>query len=637
MKMTIKKVAISLLLIANTLFLFAQSAREKEEKILIFDMKEEIAPPLWHKMKKAFAIAHDEQAALIIINMNTYGGMLETADSVRTKILNSEIPVYVFIDKNAASAGALISIACDSIYMVPGASMGAATVVNQTGEAVPDKYQSYMRAMMRATAEAKGRDPRIAEAMVDPRVVVPGVIDTAMVLTFTSSEAVRHGFCEAELNSIQEVIERSGIENPQIIKPKYSWIDYVIAFFMNPFISGLLIMIIIGGIYFELQTPGVGFPLAAAITAAVLYFLPLYLEGLASNWEILIFIIGIGLLLVEIFALPGFGVVGILGIVCMVAGLTLSLVDFSAVPAGVSGGSGGASLLLSAIFRALGLVIISSTLGVFGSVYLAKKMLTSENRTLSRLALQSTQQSEDGYTIASKEYISMEGLCGLAFSDLRPSGKVEINGDFYEAQAVSGYIKKGDKVKVIRYEVGALQVVKVEEKRMNIEERISVVQGDITKMNVDAIVNAANNALAGGGGVDGAIHAAAGAKLYDACAKLGGCKTGDAKITEGFNLPAKHIIHTVAPVWYGGLKGEPELLEQCYRNSLKLASENQCNSIAFPNLGTGVYQYPKEKAAEIAIDAVRRWLQQHDAPEKVIFCCFDNENYRIYRNIFINT
>jgi O-acetyl-ADP-ribose deacetylase (regulator of RNase III) len=160
---------------------------------------------------------------------------------------------------------------------------------------------------------------------------------------------------------------------------------------------------------------------------------------------------------------------------------------------------------------------------------------------------------------------------------------------------------------------------------------MSVVQDDITKMEVDAIVNAANNALAGGGGVDGAIHDAAGEQLYEACAKLGGCKTGDAKITDGFDLPAKYIIHTVAPIWHGGLKGEPELLEQCYRNSLKLASENHCNSIAFPNLGTGVFQYPKEKAAEIALDTVCRWLQQNDTPEKVIFCCFDDENHRIYQ------
>jgi O-acetyl-ADP-ribose deacetylase (regulator of RNase III) len=454
---------------------------------------------------------------------------------------------------------------------------------------------------------------------------VPGVVDSTMVLTFTSSEAVKHGFCEAELNSIQEVIERSGIENPQIIKPKYTWIDHLIAFLISPYISGLLIMVIIGGIYFELQTPGVGFPLFAAITAAVIYFMPLYLEGLASHWEILLFIVGIGLLLVEIFAFPGFGVVGISGIVCIVAGLTLSLVDLTAIPLG------GIGMVFSAIFRAFGLVIISATLGLFGSVFLAKKLFTSDYHALSRLALKSEQLSEDGFTIASKEYVSLEGSYGLAFSDLRPSGKVEVHGDFYEAQAISGYIKKGDKVKIMRYEVGNLQVIKVDEKNMNVEERISVVRDDITKMNVDAIVNAANSALAGGGGVDGAIHDAAGENLYEACSKLGGCKTGNAKITDGFNLPAKHIIHAVAPVWQGGLKGEPELLEQCYSNSLKLAAENKCNTIAFPNLGTGVYMYPKEKAVEIAFGAVSRWLQQHDLPEKVIFCCYDIENYKIYQ------
>ena len=161
--------------------------------VYVFDIKEEIAPPIWHKAKKAFDHAKEIDAAAIIIHMNTYGGMLETADSLRTKILNLDIPVYVFIDNNAASAGALISIACDSIYMIPGANIGAATVVNQEGKALPDKYQSYMRSMMRSTAEVNGRDPEIAQAMVDPRIYIEGVIDTGHVLTFTTSEAIKYG------------------------------------------------------------------------------------------------------------------------------------------------------------------------------------------------------------------------------------------------------------------------------------------------------------------------------------------------------------------------------------------------------------------------------------------------------------
>jgi membrane-bound serine protease (ClpP class) len=225
--------------------------------------------------------------------MNTYGGMVDAADSIRTKILNSKIPVYVFIDNNAASAGALISIACDSIYMVKGASIGAATVVNQTGEVVPDKFQSYMRSTMRSTAEATGRDPNIAEAMVDPSIYVAGVSDSGKVLTFTTSEAIRHGFCEQEAASIEDVLRKSGHVNYTIIEHHLTALDYVINFLIHPFVSGILIMIIIGGLYFELQTPGIGFPLAASLSAALLYFAPLYLEGLATHIEIVLFIVGV--------------------------------------------------------------------------------------------------------------------------------------------------------------------------------------------------------------------------------------------------------------------------------------------------------------------------------------------------------
>lgn len=615
-----KRILAICLLSIITYTLFSQA----NEKVLVFEMQDEVAPPLWHKMKKAFQTAEEQEASLIVLDMNTYGGLLETADSMRSRILHSKIPVYVFINNNAASAGALISIACDSIYMVQGASIGAATVVHQTGEAAPDKYQSYMRAMMRATAEAKGRNPQIAEAMVDPSVFIPELIDSTKVLTFTSSEAMKYGYCDAEVKNIDEVFARAGLEEPQVIKPKYSWIDYVIGFLVNPIVSSILIMIIIGGIYFELQTPGVGFPLIAAIIGAVLYFAPLYLEGLATYWEIALFILGLVLLLIEIFAIPGFGFVGIAGIICIVVGLTLSMVDIVSIP-DMSG-------VLSAAFRAFGLVVFSAAIGLFGSVFLAKKLI-GDTKVFGRVALKSVQESEQGYTVATKEYISMKGQEGIAFSDLRPSGKVEIDNNIYEAQAIAGYIQRGDKIKVVHYEVGNLQVAKIEEKSTSVMNRIEVVKEDITKLKVDAIVNAANSRLAGGGGVDGTIHRAAGKELNEACAKLDGCKTGMAKMTEGFKLPAKYIIHTVAPIWNGGLKGEPELLEQCYTNSLELAADNKFHTIAFPNLGTGVYQYPKDKAAEIAIDRVTTWLKENAFPEKVIFCCFDEENYTLYRNI----
>ncbi|MBZ9706715.1 O-acetyl-ADP-ribose deacetylase [Mesorhizobium sp. ESP7-2] len=163
--------------------------------------------------------------------------------------------------------------------------------------------------------------------------------------------------------------------------------------------------------------------------------------------------------------------------------------------------------------------------------------------------------------------------------------------------------------------------------------RIQVHTGDITKLDVDAIVNAANTSLLGGGGVDGAIHRAAGRELEFECRMLNGCRVGDAKITKGYKLPARHIIHTVGPVWQGGGKGEAELLASCYRRSLELAVANDCSSVAFPAISTGVYRYPKEDAAKVAVEEVNDFIGQNALPETVIFCCFDEAMAELYRGI----
>jgi len=165
------------------------------------------------------------------------------------------------------------------------------------------------------------------------------------------------------------------------------------------------------------------------------------------------------------------------------------------------------------------------------------------------------------------------------------------------------------------------------------QNRIELIKGDITKLEVDAVVNAANTRLLGGGGVDGAIHRAAGPQLLEECRTLNGCETGSAKITKGYLLPAKFVIHTVGPVWRGGRNNEESLLVSCYSTSLKLALENNCRTIAFPNIGTGVYGFPKSKAAQIAVQEVYDFLNKNILPEKVIFCCFDDENYQLYQAI----
>lgn len=422
--------------------LLLSSALDAQDKKLVYQYKiqEEIGPAAWRNTQKAVDEAEALNADYILIHMNTYGGLVDAADSIRTRLLNAKPIVLVFIDNNAASAGALISIACDSIYMRKSASIGAATVVNQTGEVVPDKYQSYMRATMRATAESTGRDPRIAEAMVDPTVYIEGIIDSGKVLTFTSSEALRYGFSNGTAESIAEALAMAGVRDYTVVKQQLSALDRIINLLVSPAVSGILVLVILGGIYFELQTPGVGFPLLAAITAAILYFAPLYLEGLAANWEILLFVIGLLLLAVEIFVIPGFGVAGIAGITSILIGLVFSLLQNDGFDFEFTG--------TTEVVSALATVLIPfTTVLVFLFLY-GEKLL--ERGAFKRLVLQDRQTVEAGYVIAEQHHFI--GQKGRAKTTLRPTGKVEIEGKSYDARAESGYIDTGTAIEVVGQE-----------------------------------------------------------------------------------------------------------------------------------------------------------------------------------------
>ena len=384
-----------------------------------------------------------------MIEMDTYGGAVNDADDIRTRILDFEKPIYVWINKDAASAGALISIATDSIYMSSGASIGAATVVTGDGTQAPDKYQSYMRSIMRSTAEAKGRDPKIAEAMVDEDIEVDSISAEGKVITFSTQEAIKFGFCDAELNSIEEILERQNINNYNITKYELGSTEDIISFFLNPVVSSVLILLILGGLYFEMQTPGVGFPIVASITALVLYLVPYYLNGVAENWEILLFFIGIIFIALEVFVIPGFGVFGVIGLFASLSSLILIMLnndmfDFTFV---------------------LSRDLIASSLSVFISVFsfgllvLFGGIKLTDSEAFKKIALNETQEKGKGYV--SKKYSdNLLNVKGKSFTILRPSGKVIIDENIYDASTSGEFIEKNKKIIVTNNEGSSLKVKK---------------------------------------------------------------------------------------------------------------------------------------------------------------------------------
>jgi membrane-bound serine protease (ClpP class) len=445
------------------LFSFDLSAQEAKPMIYRINIKESIGSNTWIYLQNGLHEAAGKDAVAVLIHMNTYGGSVLEADSMRTAILNAPLPVYVFIDNNAASAGALISIACDSIFMRNSGSIGAATVVEGgSGEKASDKHQSYMRGIMRATAESHGkvitvqegdtvskwrRDPAIAEAMVDERVVIHGFADSTQILTLTASQAMELGYCDGIAENVHEVIvAHLGFSDYTLETYNPSLYDKIKGFLTSGIVQALLIMLIIGGIYFELQSPGIGFPTAAAVTAAILYFTPLYLTGYAQSWEVLLFVLGLIFIVFEIFVVPGFGITGILGILFVFLALVLALIgnirfNFEGLPA-------------IEMFRSLMVVLGGTGMGVALIIYLSGRI--GKPGFLRFAALHADQE---GYISVPTEPASLVGKTGVAATDLHPSGMVNVDGEFYDANSLKGFIDKGVEVVVKRYENFQLYVV----------------------------------------------------------------------------------------------------------------------------------------------------------------------------------
>lgn len=441
------------------------TATGRECKVYTFPINGDIMPAQQRLVSKCLTEAREQETDLVVIRMNTYGGLVNVADSIRTMILNYPTPIWVYIDNQAASAGALIALAADRIYMHPGGSIGAASVVDQNGQPMPDKFQSFMRATMRATAESHGqvieriengdtirrwwRDPQTAEAMVG-RTVADST--TVNVLTFTASEAVKNHFSEGTASSLEETLAQGGVETYTLTEYRPTTLDRLLAWLMNPVVQGIFVMMIVGGIYFELQSPGIGFALVVAILGAVLYFAPLYLEGVAQNWELILFIIGLVLLAVEIFVLPGFGIAGVAGIVAVILGLSFAAIDndlLRHLPTG--------EITVGWILQPILVVIIATTAALIGGLLLSKHFLTDTTPLQRKVVLTAEMAPEQGYVSHPQVASELIGKTAEVAAVLRPSGRVIIDGIYYDAIAEEGqFIPRGKQVIITRFEGGVV-------------------------------------------------------------------------------------------------------------------------------------------------------------------------------------
>jgi membrane-bound serine protease (ClpP class) len=391
--------------------------------------------------------AKARNAAALLLELNTFGGRVDSAVAIRDALIELEIPTVVFINKRAISAGALISLACDKIVMSPGGTIGAATPITVTPgaelpEAVSEKYLSYFREEMRSTAEAKGRDADVAEAMVDADKVVEGVSEEGKLLTLTTKKALELNFADFEATSSDEALELLGLpkETEELVR---TWSESLVGFLTSQAIVSLLGVAMMVLAYMEYQTPGFGIFGGSAVACFLILFFSHYLVNLAGWEELLLFVIGMILLMVEIFVLPGFGVAGILGVFFVMASGVLILMagdwsDFSFSN----------PFSLDAIQR----VLFSALLG-FGVLLLLLRLLPKKGGSAAgRLILGTSLAGGDALLEATPQGQGEPwlGKKGVALSPLKPSGKAKVEGQRLEVATEGEYIEAGEKIQILR-------------------------------------------------------------------------------------------------------------------------------------------------------------------------------------------
>ncbi len=415
-----------------------------QKRVYLGEINGEIDLGLAPYLRRVVSDAEKHNIDAIIFKINTFGGRVDAATQIKDAILASRIPTIAFINNRAISAGALIALSCKYIVMVPGSSIGAATVVDQTGQKVGEKYQSYMRSEMRSTAERNGRRTDIAQGMVDERIVIEGLDDSTTLITLTSEEALKYKIADYVESDLNQALAHYDLKGAEVIRIKSNWAEEVVSFINNPIVSSLLIMIGLLGIFAEIKTPGWGVGGTVGLIALALFFGSSYILELASMLEILLFLAGVILLALEIFVIPGFGFAGIGGIVLIIASLFFALISNE----------------IYFDFNSISVAIIQLTGALVATLVLVALMLKflPKSTTFNKLVLAEEETAEKGFVSfpSDKELLGAEGV---ALTTLRPAGTAEINGARVDVMADWDYIERGSRIKVLRVE-GVKVVVK---------------------------------------------------------------------------------------------------------------------------------------------------------------------------------
>lgn len=376
------------------------------------------------------------EARAIVLDIETPGGRIDAAQQIVDALRETDVPVYAFVNRRALSAGAMIALAADRIYMRDGAIMGAATPVTGGGDKAPEKIVSVMRSEMRTLAEEQGLDPRIAEAMVDEEIAIEGVVERGKLLTLTTEEAVRLGYAEevADLNALLAAV---GAPALPVYTTEVNWAENVVRFLTHPAVAPLLLTLGFLGILFELKTPAFGLAGTFGVASLAAFFGSRYLVGLAGMEEMLLIGAGTALIAIEIFVIPGFGVAGIAGALAVGAGIMLSLVGIAATPAEWS--------------QAAGILSLSLLVGIVIAWALLRKLPKTGRFTKTGIMHGASTSREGGY-LSQPARADLIGSIGVALTDLRPSGAARFGEERVDVVSDSSWINAGTPIRVVRAE-----------------------------------------------------------------------------------------------------------------------------------------------------------------------------------------